>query len=182
MTIETSHRGYKITYSENMDEWSCYEAGDGFSAPTLTKLKEKIDRMLLSERRAAAIHCLEINGILPTFVEATLIEYIGPRIERDYYGSKPARLTGHTVAATANRSGSSKASRREMLLSSFAPDTREVHAAICEASVAYQQKVAAEKAYKTAYDAIPRMSVEQIADLVRISGIDPEAKDKLGGK
>lgn len=51
MTIETEYRGYRITYSENGDEWTCYDIASGRGATTLTlsKMKARIDKYLLGE-------------------------------------------------------------------------------------------------------------------------------------
>ena len=55
MSIETNHRGYLIRYSENGDEWVSYEAGDGMAAPTLSKLKAKIDAMIAKDKKRSGM-------------------------------------------------------------------------------------------------------------------------------
>ena len=48
--METEHKGYKIRYSENGDEWSCFDLGDAVSAPSLSACKAKIDALLKEQR------------------------------------------------------------------------------------------------------------------------------------
>lgn len=58
--IETEHRGYQISYSENQDVWRCHTLE--LEGSTLTQLKNKIGRYLAKIARASevipAIHAL----------------------------------------------------------------------------------------------------------------------------
>ena len=50
--IETEHKGYKITYSDNEDVWRCWELN--VEHEKLSKLKQRIDRLSLEARKEAA--------------------------------------------------------------------------------------------------------------------------------
>jgi len=184
MSLTTEHRGYKITYSENGDEWSSYDAGDGMSAPTLSKLKAKIDAMIAKQKKRAGFACIVIEqegfgGSSKTIITDALITgYLGPKTERK--GSSrfdESVVIGHNVEAVyvATKWGKKdeRAARRSAELSSFCPDTPETHAAIAEANRLHELSKLAEAAHRAAVKAIPRLTIEDIAQLVALS----DAKD-----
>lgn len=166
-SIETEYRGYPIRYSENADEWNCYDVG--YSHASLSKLKAKIDAMHLKLRKASSVTCLEIGRAYEGagFTEASIIDYIGPKETRSW--SKEPELTDHKVAAVATRGGNERPSRRETELSGFAPDTPEARAAIAAWVSADREVKAAEVRSKAARDAIPRLRLDDIAGLVKAS-------------
>jgi hypothetical protein len=177
--IETEYRGYRIIYSENQDEWTCHDAGDGIRHAKLTGIKAKIDAMLLAERKRGATACLEISGYgmeCIMLVDATVIEYLGPIQERDGYASRWKPITDHKVAVMSRRRGSEKASRREERLSGLAQDTAEARDAWAEAMRLHKIYMDARKAYEAAVKAIPRLTLGDVMPLVFISGIDPAGK------
>ena len=177
--IKTEHRGYDIFYSENGDEWTCFDMGDGKtrSNTSLAKVKAAIDAMLLSQRKAEAVPCLEISSHsgLRAY-EAKVTEYVKPSAGARWDRDNEGKVVDHVVASMSERDGS-KASRREAKLSELAPDTPDVRAAVQRARDAYGAVKAAEKSFRDAVDAIPRLKLEDIAALVRLSGVDP-----TGGK
>lgn len=59
MAIETEYRGYKLSYAENRDVWECWACN--MNAPTLSKLKAKIDKLHLDLRKKSAFDCLLIS-------------------------------------------------------------------------------------------------------------------------
>jgi hypothetical protein len=176
VTIATEYRGYRIAYSENEDEWSCYEAGKGISHAKLTAVKAKIDALFLAERKRGATACLEIDlygSACVTLTDATVIEYLGPKLERR---NGVQIIVGQKVAVVARRRGSEKAARREGELSGLAPNAPETLAAWAEAQRLFQTYADAKKAYDAAVTAIPRLSLADVMPLVTISGINPEGK------
>ena len=176
MALETEYRGYLIRYSENGDEWTCYDMGSGAaaSAPTLSKMKAKIDKYLLGIRKEAAVECLELetySGLRIT--DAVIIEYLGPKVEGGGWNRKPAHVSSHKVAAMAQRTGRERTSRRETDLRDFIPNTPAANEAIDLARRLGNAAKDAERAYKEAVAAIPRLTIDDIAELVRVSGLDP---------
>ena len=177
MSISTEYRGYRINYSENQDEWSCYEAGTGFSHAKLSGVKAKIDALFLAERKRGATACLEMESLYGSacvaMIDATVIEYLGPKLDRH---NGVLVIVGQKVAVVARRRGSEKAARRECELSSLAQNTPETLAAWAEAQRLYLIYADAKKAYDAAVTAIPRLSLDDVMPLVTISGISPEGK------
>lgn len=181
MTIETEYRGYKIIYSENGDEWRSFEAGDGMAAPTLSKLKEKIDRLALSERKAASFRCLEFSEYQGfKVIETNIIEYLGPVMDGGGWSHKPRYIARQKVASVSVRRGKDRATRRETDLSVFLHDTPEVRAALGELERLHRAAEEARRAYDEAREAIPRVTVADIDALVKLSGIDPTGGLKDG--
>ena len=169
--IKTTYRGHEIAYGENSDEWYCrdLEAGGGSHA-SLAKLKAKIDKMYLDLRKKAAVKAFELgdggwNG-KPTINETTIIEYVKAFAEKDWKGVLGA--TRHKVAYVATRRGNERASRAEMELSALMPDTPEAHAAFTEAVRLAEIAAAAHKAAEAALKAVPRLTLDDIGELVRI--------------
>ena len=57
--IETEHKGYRISYSDNEDVWRCWELN--IEHEKLSKLKQRIDRLSLEARKEAAFDALRIQ-------------------------------------------------------------------------------------------------------------------------
>ena len=170
--IEVEHRGYTIRFNENSDEWYCSAlSGKSYSAAKLSTVKAAIDRMLLSVRKASAYPCYEIGGSYhrdPMKHSAKIIEFVGTKIERDY--SNRPKPPKHIVASVAQRNHSEKASRREVNISELMPDTPEAHAAFALFENACAREREAHAATLAAFDAIPRVTLDMIPDLVKIAG------------
>lgn len=172
MTIETEHRGHRIVYGMNSEDWFCHDVG--FSSPSLSKVKQRIDKMYVDQRKRSAVEAFEIEmagsfGEAPTKVPASITEYVGPKMEKDFRGVKRELIqVGHLVASVAKRGSDSKAARRDRLLDQMMPDTPEAHAAHEEYLRAVLIVQQAKKAAHEAFKAIPRMTIDMIADLVRI--------------
>ena len=176
MTIETEYRGYRITYSENGDEWACYDiaSGRGATALTLSKMKARIDKYLLGVREDASVACLELQSYGRTEpIEVTIIEYLGPKIEGGGYSGKPYHVASQQVATMGARHGKERQSRRETDLSKCVPLGPETDAALAEARRLGEIMLDAENAYKAAVAAIPRVTIDQIDELIKVSGLDP---------
>lgn len=179
--LRTDYKGYSIFYSENSDEWTSFDAGDHMSAPTLSKMKEKIDRLALSIRKASSTPCYEIqtgNGeFVLSLVDSTVIEYLGPRVERSWSGSKPDVIK-HKIAIVGQRRGSERAARRETEITHVSPRTAEVEALVDEANRLGQIAQHAKKAFEAAKARVPTMTIDMIPDLIKVSGIDPNPVKK----
>ncbi|TIT80123.1 MAG: hypothetical protein E5W57_04120 [Mesorhizobium sp.] len=169
--IETTYRGHLIRYGENSDEWYCSDLESGNNShASLAKLKAKIDKMYLDLRKKAAVKAFEINpgymGRLPECIEATVTEYLKTFTEKNWKGVEGP--TRHKVAAVALRRDNDRASRAEKELANLMPDTPEAHAAYAEALRLYEVTKAAQLAADEAFKAIPRLSLDDIRELVRI--------------
>lgn len=172
--LRTEYRGYEIRYNDNSDEWTCSDIGRKNSAPTLSKMKANIDDYLRSIRKEASVICYELSrhgGLKLT--EATVTEYIGPKIDGSSWGGTPRHVAGHKVAVAAKWSGNDKVSRREQSLSDCVPMTPEAAEAITEARRLEAIAKAATAAYEQAVAAIPRLTLEDVSGLVKASGVDP---------
>lgn len=173
--LALTYRGYTIRWSDNEDCWVCYDAGKGINNVSLLKLKEAIDRLNRKERKDAALSCFEIDARHNAVekVEASLIEYLGPKIERAaWHENKPPQIVGHKVASVALRGGNSQASRRETTLDKFMPDTPEAHEAFHRAELAAAMVREANAVLKLAVGMIPRVSIEEIQKLVELHEAD----------
>ncbi|TGT90884.1 MULTISPECIES: hypothetical protein [unclassified Mesorhizobium] len=169
--IETTYRGHLIRYGENSDTWYAHDLGFEASNQSLAKLKTQIDKMYLDLRKKAAVKAFEIRpgymGQLPTCAEATVTEYLKSFSEKDYRTGGQT-LTRHKVAVVALRRDNDRASRAEKELSDLMPNTPEAQAAYDEALRLYEVTKAAQKAADEAFKAIPRLSIDDIRELVRI--------------
>ena len=167
--IETEYRGHRIIYSENQDNWYASDIQNS-DAPTLSKVKAKIDKMYLDMRKRSAFNGFEISGHgEPTLTPTTIVEYVKEKVERSW--SDPSKITSrsHIVAAVAQRGGREKAARRQCNLDEIAPDTPETMVAFENAKALWVEMRRAEKAYRDAVAAIPRVSFHDITDLVKAS-------------
>lgn len=178
MSLETEYRGYTIRYSENADEFQVLDVqGPKGRAPTLSKMKEKIDALYRQEREAAALDCYELqkgsSSPETVLLEARLTEYEGPLVQRPWAHHQKAYISEQKVASISRRGGSSKAARRTAKLENMAPIGPETDAAVDEYLRLRGIENEAKAAADAAFAAIPRVTLEDISELVRISGIDP---------
>jgi len=173
--IKTEYRGHGIIYSENGDEWWCSDIN--YTNGSLQKIKARIDKMYLDLRKRSATPAFEIsnyNG--PVKTEATVVEYIGEVWEGGGWNTKkPRQLVDHKIAVVAKRTGSEKASRREEKLSTLMATTPEAEAAFAEYVRLHAIAREAKKVADAAFDAIPRLTLDDVAELVRIKKTEGEA-------
>lgn len=173
MTITTEYRGYEIKWSDNADEWVCYDAGEGVSGSSLLKVKEAIDRINLKARKDAAVPCIELHsssrGIGKT--ESMIVQYIGPKIDRvgSYFEGYTQAITGHKVATVGKRRGNKKATRSVNELHKLMPDTPEAHAALAIADQLRKVAIEADAMADAAFKLIPRMQLSDVQRLVEIT-------------
>lgn len=166
MKIETTYRGYKITWSENGDHWQCWEAGAGIENKSLLKLKQAIDRLALTERKNAAYPCFEISDYHSEGrkTESQITQYMKRKVHRAW--GKEEEKIEHVVAVVAKRDGSTKASRRETELHKLMPDTPEALAAWEIWRKLRRVAKIADDTAKEAFKAIPRVELADIQKLV----------------
>lgn len=166
MDPTTVYRGHTIRWSDNSDEWTCYDLSDKVrSSPKLSRIKAAIDRLYLAERKANATPCYELSQHGKR-IESTVVEYLGARTKTSWTGN--TTTTTHKVAVVAKREGSERPSRREAELTSLAPATPEVERAYSEyLALKAEAQAAADKADR-AFKAIPRLSLDDIEALVRL--------------
>ncbi|RWI96392.1 MAG: hypothetical protein EOR22_06430 [Mesorhizobium sp.] len=173
--ITTTYRGHEIRYGDNTDEWYCGDLESGNNSHvSLAKLKAKIDKMYLDLRKQGAVKAFEIQGYggdIPRLAEATIVEYLGQGKtynSRTNHGSGGYVAGPHKIAVVATRRGNERASRAEQTFDDIMPDTPEAHAAFAEAVRLAQLARAAQAAATAALKAVPRLSLDDIRELVRI--------------
>lgn len=176
MSLSVEYRGYTIRYSENEDVWNsdAFEYSK-YSAPTLSKAKERIDSMLRDVRKKAALTCYRIDGGHQEpyrLRECTVIEYNGPKVERPWQSSKKPFISSQNVGVVSARDGR-KAARSEMCLENLIHGTAEDQVKIDTANRFRAEARRLEEEAKTLLASIPRVSLDDIQELVRISGVDP---------
>lgn len=160
MTIETEHRGYKISYAENEDVWRCWDLEE--DAPTLSALKRKIDKHDKARRTATevipAVRISSGGGLSQVSIHM-LAEAPSDR----KYGEHAGKAWVYTDLT--ERKGRDKVKLDELAAPAH-PDT----AAALEA---YRQAVAEEREARArtlaALKVIPRFTYEVLAALLPMS-------------
>jgi len=163
--IETTHRGYRITYSENAEEWSCLDLS--YSHPKLGTVRSRIDKLLLDERKRAGVPCYRIEGHRGTRTAASVVEFLKTTQHKSIY-DRDKREDRHKVAIVSQPSGRERPSRSEAELSDLMPDTPEANAAFERAAELHRIANEAAKAAREALALIPRLTLDDIAELKRI--------------
>lgn len=158
--LETEHRGYKLGYSENNDEWTCYDLGVG--SKSLACAKGMIDKLLLIQRKKHKVDCLRL-GRDGTVKPASIIEYLGH--SRSYRGTQVA-----SVAYMATNGGADRPSRSTGLLNDFAADTQEVREALIEVVTLHDRAARLTREAARKLEEVPRLRDADIAELIRLRG------------
>lgn len=166
-SITTEYRGYSISYSENADEWNCYDCG--VSHASLSKVKAKIDALHLKLRKTSSVECLFLGegygraGV----THATMIDYMGPEYTSGRWPEKEKTLVGHKVAAMHRDARKDRPTRQTGRLENYAPDTPEVREAVAAWVQAEREEEEARQRKEKARNAIPRMTLEMIDGLIK---------------
>jgi len=168
--IETTHRGYRITYSENAEEWSCLELS--YSHPKLETVRSRIDKLLLDERKKAGVSCYQIDH-QGGRTAANVVEFIKTTKSKDYHG-RETPATRHRVAIVAQRAGRERPARSEAELDNLMPDTPEANAAFERAAELQRIANEAAKAAREALKLVPRLTLDDVAELKRIKDTESE--------
>lgn len=172
MSVATVYRGHKIQWSDNSDEWTCYDLSDRVrSSPKLSLIKAAIDRLYLAERKENATPCFEITRNDGSRVESSVVEYLGERYERAY-GKTPEKIK-HRVAVVAKRTGSERPSRRETELAALAPASPDTETAWANFKALYDAAREADRTATAAFAAIPRLQPKDISALIKLHSEEP---------
>lgn len=162
------YRGHEIKWSENMEEWTCYDlSGKVRSADKPSKIKSAIDKMYLDRRKSMAISVLEIahgGHSRAEMIDAKVTEYL--RCQKDSSWSSKKNPDRHFVAVSALRGGNDRMSRVEKEITELAMDTPEVRAAYAAYSEAYAKSQEWLKEANKLREAIPRLTVEAIQPMI----------------
>lgn len=166
-----NYRGHEIKWSENMEEWTCYDlSGKVKSAEKPSKIKAAIDKMYLDRRKASAIPVLEITygggGTRSELIDAKVTEYV-KCIKSSSWSSKPPP-DRHVVAVSALRSGNDRPTRLEKEITELAidtPEVRDAYAAYLDAYTTSQQWL---KKANELREAIPRLTLDDIKPMVEL--------------
>jgi hypothetical protein len=166
--IETEYRGYKITFSENADEWNCYAIS--FSHASLAKVRAKIDRIHLDMRKAAAFDCLYIGSAYGKPDDVTGARVIDYRLCREknrsaWTGKGPDIIEKHEVAAMVKSGFADSAGKNWLKLQSLAPLGPETDAAMDRVREAQRKVEAAEKERAQAWASVPRLTFDDVTAL-----------------
>lgn len=173
--IFTIYRGYKITYSDNAESWICYDLTEshGKTFDKLSLAKSAIDKLVKSLRDKASVQAFEMytgdGGV--TLTPALVTEYLGfgkERYEKTEY---------HRVASAASRS-KGRVSRKEIALGALIPDTPEMRAAAKKVIELGNQIKALRDERDAAIEAIPRLQLDDIKDLVDIYNSQQAPEEK----
>lgn len=162
----TTYRGHSIRWSDNSDEWVCYDLSDKVrSSPKLSLIKAAIDRMYLAERKSSAVTCYELSYSGGQRTESNVVEYLGENREKSW--SRPDDVTvTHKIAVVAKRSGSERPSRRETELDKVMAVGLEADAAWAHFQELHRAAEKAKRAADDAHEALPRLALQEISALV----------------
>lgn len=149
--ITTTHRGHEIAYSENGDVWRCWAMD--LEAPTLSKLKAKINKVIADGAKLGNIAAYAFEGSWSNSIDEVLITALSAdKGDRVWIIQPSLRNEGFMQ-------------RREVKLDELIPATEEARVAIqvWKSLVAAQEE--ARKAVKKAREAIPRLTIEYLTGL-----------------
>lgn len=167
--MKTEYRGLTISYGDNTDQWNCFDIG--YSNVSIGKVKARIDAWFLKIRKESAVPCFVLSDISSGLdkTEGSIIEYVRA-IEKRSWGLAKQEVIGidHRVAVSALHLGGGRKSRQELDLNKLMVDTPGAHAAFAKAQQLYGAVTKARAAYTAAVEAIPRVGVESIQELVKI--------------
>lgn len=169
--LETEYRGYKISFSENAENWSCFDIE--YSHEKLSKVKERIDRLHLQLRKASSVDCLVMENSHhdtgTAFHEGKIVDYLGVvRSQRPgtFERVNTGPVVDHKVAVVSARRGDKASRRTQNLSEAFAPEAAEMLPAILEQQAIIKR---ARDEIQRIRKAMPRIQFDQLADLVRAS-------------
>lgn len=166
MRIETVFRGYKVHYSENRDNWACHDLD--VEAATLSKLKEKINAVLLKSRKASSIELLYLEST-HSGGEAILCKAIDHKSKKD-----SRRIDGdlkvfdrHSIGVMLTRRGNERASKQWVAIGDLYLDTPENLQAIQIYQNALRAAKRAREEADRARKRIDCVTIEDLQDLIR---------------
>ena len=160
MAIETEHKGYEIRYSENEDCWNCYDLD--VTGTSLSRIKAAIDKELLKIRKASAVDVIQLSAAHSSERKTTEVRAVDARpVGRRTYNATPGWDYEIGVMTPGKRGKSF------VKASSLAEPTPEVFEQIKAARALQAEADKAEKLAREAWEAIPRISHEYVAGLIK---------------
>lgn len=178
--IKLIYRGYEIQFNSSTEHWYCTAIesltnrgkaedvySNALSSASLKKVKDGIDKFLAEMRKANGVEAYLIadsgrGANNPIMTPCMVVEYNG--LKKTYADKQP----DHKVSTMAIRYSNSKPSRAEGSMQEIMPNTDEAHSAFAVAVAAAEKIREAEKEFKKAFAAIPRLQLEDIPELVKI--------------
>lgn len=162
LKFSDNYRGYKVHFSENMDQWTCHALG--YSNQSLAKVKAKIDRTCLAIRKKGAREALAPQ-YLGSFRAGRIIEYIGKQGKNRYDRSSHDRV---------GFIGDDKGGRTIEKLTDLVKPGPESDAYLSFKEAKDAEILALQNELKDALAALPRYTLEDIEDLVRVAQFNDE--------
>jgi hypothetical protein len=172
--IETTHRGYKIQYGENNDEWWCHELD--ITSKSLQRVKRRIDQIQLKERKESAVECFELTsshtaGGRTKLSYAKVIEYGGAKKPYGYKEGDP--LQQEVYALTRNRD-SDRMRRSKFNMDNMIRKESGVMDTLGCIHILEAQRYDLDQEIKALVKSLPRLTLDDIEPLVRISTEEAE--------
>lgn len=151
--ITTEHNGYEITYGENSDTWSCWALQ--LEEKTLTKLKDRINKLLADARRIS-VPVIQVTNSWQRDapMNAVMLDPDGKSVWCTYPEKQYARFTNRLIGEKTRRT---KESFESLVLDT--PDNRRLIEAWRSA---VEETRRAQEREKAARDAIPRVTAESL--------------------
>jgi hypothetical protein len=170
---EFEYKGYMIRFSENEDKWVSYDAG--FDNEKLSKLKQSIDRLSIKVRKASSTNALLLENTDGVASEVDIVEYQGPKIERPYrrHERGPRQVTDHKVAVIGQRNRDERPTRILAEFCKLVPNTQDTIDRLAAIRVKSEEVRQLHVEIRTMTAEIPRIKLDSIKPLIKISGIDP---------
>lgn len=163
MDFEGEHRGIKFYYSENMDKWVAHSLS--LEADTLSKLKDKINRLLSSTAKGAGVKCLIIRRYSgdDELLEGQILSAPTSREVSVGTFSKPKTKIIYSVLVSYNEGNKTRRSTFELdQLAVDCPEARAIwDSVIAHRKVARAHEDDAEKLCAT----IPRMTIDLLPNM-----------------
>ena len=160
MSIETTHRGYKVTYAENEDVWRCWDLEE--DAPTLSGIKRKIDKHDRARRATTelipALYLNEYQGVREVSIHL-LAEAPSDARHREHSG----KVWVYTAP------GANKAREKVELKNLAALQHPDTAGAIKALETARAELKEAQAKAKAAFEAVPRFTYETLSALLPVS-------------
>lgn len=159
MAIETEHMGFKISFKEIDEVWTCNDLD--LKNASLTRLRGMIQKHTLDLRRKEAVPVIVINsGSSVTrglAMDARPISHKRPGTKGDYSYAVSAEFSG------------GRTSKQWFHLSFLAAETPDVERAIKQAEAATEARKVAFDTERAAWNNIPRIDPEVLSALVSVA-------------
>lgn len=158
-SLEVQYRGYAIRFSENSEEWTCYDID--YIHASLGAVKRKIDLLDRAQRHKAAIPVLVLVtsgwGGVKDWDEATIVEVVTTR----------HRITeGHSKVAIVRENGDGRKVRRTTTTEQLIQDTPENRQKLTSLCKRYSDLSRQQNEVLKQIEALPRLTEKDVARLI----------------